>query len=371
MDLEHYFKQVEASAEEAVRQDQSAFIHLDGLMNDPAVMACANFRGMMLTEAEITATQPLLEIGYFRGPQPLERVAWFVFSSDVNGEVVNRTLERACHRYTVEQPLFAGTPPLFNAIRQREGSGSPDFELIDEAAISCIHDSEIYHAGTGFAKLVPCLRPGIVNWAREKFPTARRYLRLDPYRFYRTQPLSLLQEAALVPANPHWMSTVALFPRTKEFAAYVLEDCDPRESPSQYWDFHVRDIRRLEVTAQRREADYLTMMIEELPRPDAETGLMVAKCIHLDTRAAAGTPMTDVRLEHLDLAINVYSGAARAARMADSLQNGKVLDATYRTHLYRVEDVPFPALFGFAELFLSSKVLVGEWLTETLAVPTA
>ena len=50
--------------------------------------------------------------------------------------------------------------------------------------------------------------------------------------------------------------------------------------------------------------------------------------------------------------------------MGDSLQSGKVRDATYRTHLLRVEDVPFPALFGFAEMFLKSQCLLAEWRSD-------
>jgi len=89
---------------------------------------------------------------------------------------------------------------------------------------------------------------------------------------------------------------------------------------------------------------------------------IVRSPVQLDTRAEIGTPTAQARLQHFDLAINVYTGAQRAARMKDSLQHGKVQDATYRTHFYRIEDIPFPALFTFAELFLRSKVLFSEWI---------
>ncbi len=32
----------------------------------------------------------------------------------------------------------------------------------------------------------------------------------------------------------------------------------------------------------------------------------------------------------------------------------------------RVEDVPFPALFGFAEMFRRSRVLLSEWMGDVL-----
>jgi hypothetical protein len=194
-------------------------------------------------------------------------------------------------------------------------------------------------------------------------------LRLDPSGWYAKQPKMRLEEAVIAPADPTWMQTLALFPGMKTFAAYVLEDCDLKTDLAQYRDYHLRHIRRLEVSAQRREANYLTMMLEELPRADDPNDIMVSRCIHLDTHATVGTPMSEARLQHLDLAINVYRGDRRHARMEGSLQNGRVCDATYRTHLYRIEDIPFPALFTFAGMFFKSGVLLGEWLNELGLAP--
>lgn len=70
-------------------------------------------------------------------------------------------------------------------------------------------------------------------------------------------------------------------------------------------------------------------------------GFMVARCIHLDTLDPAGTPLDQVELQHLDLAINVYRGEHRAARFAQTLRAGKVQDASFRTHLFRIERAPF------------------------------
>jgi hypothetical protein len=86
----------------------------------------------------------------------------------------------------------------------------------------------------------------------------------------------------------------------------------------------MRGIRRLEVRVERRDDDYLTMMIEELPRADDPNGLMVGRCIHLDTKDPVGTPLKSVRLNHLDLAINVYRDERRLERLSQTLQNGKI-----------------------------------------------
>lgn len=336
--------------------------------------ACVALRQAVATEDELASMTGYLEIGYFADPDETRRRAWWLFLFDIVHAHDNLLLEAICEPYRRDHPLFKGAPKLFDHIRRRQLNdglaGEPDYELIDESAARSVGSSEVFALDLGgFAKLVPQLRPQIPAWMRSAFPAAPRYLRLDPRGWYATQPMMLLQEAAIAPANPTWMQTLALFPGMKTFAAYVLEDCDLKVDMAQYCDYHLRHIRRLEVSAQRREADYLTMMLEELPRADDQNELMVGRCIHLDTRATVGTPMAEARLKHLDLAINVYRGDRRHARMEGSLQNGRICDATYRTHLYRIEDIPFPTLFVFADMFFKSKVLLGEWLTDLGLAP--
>jgi hypothetical protein len=367
MDLDHYITHVDAFADKSMQQDEAAYKLLGALMRTSVnAQDCVTFREANLIRPEIEAYTPLLETGIFPDPNPLRRLAWFAFSFDVANVASNRALEEQCRPYALDQPLFQGAPKVFEAIRRKENSGSPDYELLDENAIKCVDDSEIYRVEQGFAKLAPQLPAGLVSWGRDAHPNAQRYLRLNPCRYYTSQPLMQILEAALVPADPTWMANVALRPGMKTFASYLLLDSDPKEDFEQSWDYRVRGARKLEITAQRREQDYLTMMIEELPKADDANGLMIAKCIHLDTKAIAGTPAANVVLNHLDLAINVYRGADRAARMSSSLQDGKVVDATFRTHLYRIENVPFSALFDFAAMFLTSRYLLKEWISDAL-----
>lgn len=69
-------------------------------------------------------------------------------------------------------------------------------------------------------------------------------------------------------------------------------------------------------------------------------------------------------MQHLDLAINVYAGEDRQKRYAQSLQHGKVRDTGCRTHLFRVEGIPFVSLFSFCGMFLESKILLSECFNE-------
>ncbi len=374
MEVEEYLAGVKRFAAELEARGDDAFeLFVAGLKGQSAeAEACVTFRESMATDGELSAVEGYLEIGFFPDPDEMRRRAWWLFVFDINDARDNLVLEVVCAPYSLDQPLFQGAPRLFDHIRKRQSdadAGRPDYELIDEAEVHSVQDSEVFALPSGFAKLAPQLRPQVAAWARAEFPAAPRYLRLDPRNWYPAQPRMLLQEAALVPADPTWLRTLGLFPGMKTFAEYVLQDCDPKADMAQYRDYHLREIRRLEVTARRREVDYLSMMLEELPRPDHRNGLMVGRCIHLDTRAPVGTPMAEARLQHLDLAINVYCGDRRRERTEDSLQDGKICDATYRTHLYRIEDVPFPALFTFAGMFFKSGVLLWEWLADLGLAP--
>jgi hypothetical protein len=150
----------------------------------------------------------------------------------------------------------------------------------------------------------------------------------------------------------------------KNFASYQLLDRPASEGHAEYWDYHAKNLRRLEVHVERREEDYLSMIIEELPRADDPSGLMIARCIHLDTRDPALTTLSKVEMQHLDFAINVYAGEDRQKRFAQSLQHGKVQDASFRTHLFRIEGTRFVSPFSFCGMFLESKVLLSDWFNE-------
>lgn len=365
MNMEEYHERVRVFACQMLGQSNQFELFIPALISTSnEAQRCVSFRLSVAYDAELQAISCNLELGLFNDPDLERQKACWLFLADVNHAAENIRLEQICTKYLLNQPLFAGAPSLYRHIRCRETSGTPDFELIDDNALECVDDSEVYRVGTGYSKLPAELDPQIANWARKAFPNSPRFLHLNPWEFYANQPLQLLEEAALVPANPNWITSLALFPSQKTFASYILEDCSPKENMSQYRDYHLGKVRKLEVTAQRRKPDYLSMMIEELTVDDEPNGLMVARCIHLDTRAKNGTPMKQATLQHLDLAINVYKGEDRAARVAGSLQLGKVVDATYRTHLFRIENLPFPSLFCIAEMFLKSRCLISEWLDD-------
>ena len=167
-----------------------------------------------------------------------------------------------------------------------------------------------------------------------------------------------------MPANPNWWKNLTIHNRAKEGASYILDDCSPKENYRQYWELHIKNIKRLEVVAKRNNNGNLSMMIEELTGIDNH-GLMFGRMIHLDTDSAYGTEFEESKLNHLDLAINIYEGDIAKKRLEDNLAEGnKSTSASYRTHLLRIEDIPFKGLFGYVTSFLKSQTLVNEWFED-------
>jgi hypothetical protein len=364
VEIDEYFDKVGHLA--MVAEEANIAVH--ELVEDPGanaamVASLLAFRESILTSEDENGLSGYLAIGFFAGRTRREHLAAFAMTFEIAQEGKRREIKRLCERYNRDQLLFQGVAGLFDKIRRR-ASGSQDYELIDVSAVSSVGGSELYRAGNGFTKLCPYLSPGIVNWAQKEWPSAPAFVRLDADYYSSTQPLQLLTEATLVPANPRWLKDFSLRKGMKSFASYQLLDRPASEGHAEYWDFHAKNLRRLEVHVLRREEDYLSMIIEELPRADDPSGLMITRCIHLDSRDPALTALGEVKMQHLDLAINVYAGEDRQRRFDQSLQHGKVQDATFRTHLFRIEGTPFVSLFSFCAMFLESKVLLSEWFNE-------
>lgn len=364
MDIETYLRAVADLSAECVERDIAPqdLIEKAG-RSEELVADCVLFRSGLIYPAEEAELNGYLQMGFFREGDRAKRLGSFAFCFDLQHRVDLLDLTRQCATYAREQPLFRGDPDLFERIRKRR-NGVPDLELIDSTGLKHEAASPVFKLRRGFGRLIPLLNPGVVGWAESEFAGAPKYVRLDPFWFHETQPPQLLTEATLVPANPRWLGDLSLHRGMKEFAAYLLQDVSSKSDPLGYLDYRMRRIRRLEVYAKRWNDGHLSMMLEELPSPDAENEIMIGRCVHLDTDDPAGTPLRLVHTAHLDLAINVYCGDDRKLRFSQTLQQGKVQDATFRTHLFRIEGAPLHSMFAFCEMFFRSRVLLREWVDE-------
>jgi hypothetical protein len=188
---------------------------------------------------------------------------------------------------------------------------------------------------------------------------------MDPEFAGTERPAARLEESVLVPADPHWWSGLAVRLRSKTGGVYTLNaSVSPTDDLDEYWEYHVRGLRRLETITQRSEADYLSMMLEEL-EVARTSDVLLGRCIHWDTAAVVGDAPAEASLRHLDLAINVYTDKPTIdQRLAESLRNGKVVDATFRAHLLRIESAPVGSVIPLTLMFFRSTRLLRDLVND-------
>ena len=329
---------------------------------DSTVIECVDFRSKMLSDDDRAGLGWQLQFGFFSNALPSDiRLSGYAFASEVVSVVLKRRLRTTCALYRLEDPLFIGSPTLWSKTRHNE--------LIDFAALTQLHESEVVAVPKGFGKIADELDPALVEWLSRTNPKSPFFVRLAPNRFFSQKPPMTLREAAIVPGRFDALMKFDLYPGEREYGEYILQKCelDP-QNPTPHIEYEIEGLRRLEIRAQRR-GDIVTMMIEELPAPDAADGLMVGRCIHLDTHATNKTPIRDVKLSHLDLALNVYEGAIRNDRSDTNLKDGKVTDASFRTHLMRIEGIPLLTVLPICAGFLRSKSLLNDWFKDLQKPP--
>lgn len=367
MEIEDYLDSLETLAKSCFAQfpilNPPKFIEDLITTNKSQIDTLITFRKDYLSEKEISKALALFPIGRFRRYSiEVERVTTFAICAELTSIVRKLEWRQKCNKYNTEQPLFVGSPALMTALRKKQ-NGALDDELLNINVFEHKYDSEIVKFSDGFAYLEKSLNPAILNWARSTFAQLPLYIRVDPYYYFKSEPPQRLVESITIPANPTWWKNLSIHNRMKEGAAYLLDDCSPKENSQQWWEKHRLEIVRLEVIAKRNNNGNLSMMIEELQILDED--LLLGRCIHLDTDSAFGTAFDNSFLNHLDLAVNIYEKENVKFRLLDNLALGeKTVDASYRTHVLRIEQIPFNAIFGFADMFFKSKTLINEWIQD-------
>lgn len=324
------------------------------------------FRKEFLGATELNRVSGYLVIGSFPSYQGIDREACFVICFELTEQVIKLEYRQRCEEYKLTQPIFLAEPSLAEHIRRKD-SGSYDNELIDLSVLKQLGDSEVVQYKDHYFLIDYCLNPSGLAWVKDNFNGLPLFVRLKPYKAFDTRPPGRLFESVLMPANPNWWKNLGIHNRDKEGAAYQLGEDEYPGNQQALWEFKVNNISRLEVIAKRDNNGNLSMMLEELTGID-HNNMVFGRCIHLDTDHKIGTNFDDAILNHLDLAINVYEDETGKKRLTENLAHGQVTsDASYRTHLLRIENVPFRSLFGFVFIFFKSQTLIQEWFQDQFA----
>lgn len=356
MDINNYDEFIKALSDEAIARACSSldFLELKLREKDPRAVGIIQLRELLIAGSEDDRVSALLVSSYFKELCARQRIAAFLVSIEISKAVEQTTLQSRLGTYILEQQLFVLSPSLYRSVR--------DGELLDVTAFGSIQDDGSVQIKEGWARLDPMLPPALVQTVMSEFPGAPLWVRLDPNVAHCNAQKNALMEAILVPANPKWWKNLGLFRGESTGGRYEIHPPNvPAEDLESYAEYHVKGLRKLETITQRKKVDYLTCMLEELQL--FREGILIGRCIHLDTKDAIGTAPSEASVMHLDLAINVYIDANVQERLQSQLNKVEKIEASFRSHLLRVEGVPFGVLPAFCDAFFKSHVLLRDLIS--------
>ena len=359
MDYNEYFKTLTEIAKELIEEEVDQWTWLAQRYKQAAgpVWIAIEWRKSELTPEDIDHANGYLPIGYLREFDTTTRLSFFTVSFEIGTEFHKLAILRACEKYNPSQPIFRQKPALWNEIRKRD-SGTEDLELISLSHLKQYEDSELFEfEGTNLI-LSRALKPSIIHWANTEFPGVPMYARFNAYKCQTTK-IRLLEFAMIVPPNPNWWANTRILRGQVDGGSFILQDCPCSiVNQTNYWEYNFKHLRKLEISAQRENNNNLKMSLEEL---SVDSAGIIGRMIHLDSDSPSGTPADKCILNHLDLAINYYLNESANTRMSQRLSDGKVIDASVRTHIFRIEGIPLSSVLCFVDMFFESTILKKEW----------
>jgi hypothetical protein len=287
--------------------------------------------------------------------------------------------------YHLAQPVFQKFPELLNELREKP-NGNKDLELIKLNAINYKPIPNIPSHRTckykkHFLLINNYLDSRIPRYFIDKYGNEDLYIRIEPYIVSDEAPPLSLQEEFLRPPNPKWIERLLIYPGKSEGCEIFLPELkyedigSDQKKNDQYSEYHHKLIRRFETNANMKnegKKKHFSMSLEELSEERLSEGMLIGRMIHLDAIDSYDVPFKEIRLNHLDLAINIYTDGQITERMENSLASGGVTaDASYRTHLIRADNIMFSDLIDIARLFFKSQTMVEDWIDEQFAIITS
>lgn len=278
--------------------------------------------------------------------------------ADLNHHQRLRYLENSLRKYSINQPLFSSNQELL--------SHTLNDDLIPSTQLQRDFFANVVQFPNGkYAYIDESLEPPLLQQLEERGVTY--YVRVNPNYIYETYPPILIKEAAWRTPSPKWQNAIGIKPNQKDgFSYYIPEDVDRDTHPYEYMDRYFLHILRLEGEYKRKRDGYFSMMVEELKEvnhPFIEEFYIIGRMIHLDS-IEDGEDGLNAKLKHIDLAVNIYTGDDAINRVNERLENGgKIVDATYRSHILRLNDAKLSDIIAFSTFF-ESKCLQEEWIKD-------
>jgi hypothetical protein len=362
-----YYEYLNQLADDFIKNERQTADYLEQLLlqNNKIATDLFEFRKFFIDKHDFEKTEGYLEIGFYQNKTKEDRVTFFCLEFELETVIRRLKLINICKKYDDKQTLFDEEPRLTNHIRIK-GSRKKKLEneLIDFKAFKQLYNSEIVKVDRCFAKLSAYLNPRIPDWAANNFTASPLFVRLNPDIISDTRlPQLLTEELQINPYNIDWNSFKFNDSLIKS-SEYKLENIEiSKDRAAEYWDYKIKGIKSLEISTSKKN-DYRSFMIEELIDKFSDEKVLIGKCIHFDRKGFDDNDLDNQILDHLDLAINVYENETRETRLNETLKNGIIVDADFRTHILRIDKISIKSLPVFCLLFFGSMTLTGKYINE-------
>lgn len=350
-----YYSKLNKIATDVIDAGLSASEIFDGdKWNDPnSINQLIEMRQELTIEDDLEKATPYLETGILQGNDNDYRLIAICVILDIEHEIQRIEQCRLCEPYSESHPLLIKCPCIERRLYPPDVKVVKD--LIDLHGLNTDDTYQLFSIGAYKARISSELHPNVVEFILSEFPDKKSYFRLDPYRISeRLKPR--LVETIQRPADPYWWKTLKIYDNHRKSSIYTLS-----EQIDHSWEYRIRGIRRLEVVWTNRKG-CLSLMAEEL-RYISPT-ILLGRCIHLTVDTIRGKTWESALVSHIDGAINVYFDNDCESRLMSSLTDGKSTDATIRTHLFKVLEIPLNALIPISMMFFKSNILTYEWIED-------
>ena len=270
-------------------------------------------------------------------------------------------------KYDKSQPIFVSYPELFEQMSPYGKDEYLPVKAFRYAGLQMSKDDEEFlgfEYGEHFFDL-PFISEGLIEYLLRTYNDFG--IHISPHHIYeKATSKEYIQRGMIKPIDPKCINRFIL---QKGFTGgyYDFSYVNPKFANNEiYWrSFRVSPAfehsQGLDVVVNSRNND-MSMMLEELTMYE---NYMVGYCVHLDILDAIGKDLTKLQINHIDLAINIYEKQDIYARLKNRLCDGqKVANASYRTHLVRLENIPFGDIIKIISMFMKTHCLVMDWIDD-------
>lgn len=355
-------------------KDLAIYINNELKVNNELISAIIPFRKQFLVDEDKNAVYYFL-CNYFTEVNGDDLISICSIVKEIYDYSLKKYFALSFEKYNQDQLIFKEYPELFEEIREKR-NGNKDFELINLKAVNYrpipnVKSHNFFKYNNHFIFVDDFLDIRIVSFLIEKYGVENLYIRLNPFQLSNESPKLSLQEEFLRPPNPMWIENISIYPGKTEGAslfipALTVQDVCDKRTRLQFTEFHEQKIRTLQSIATMKLENgkkHLSMSIEELSDEYEDLEVLIGRMIHLDVLYSNEESFYKIKLNHLDLAVNVYEGEDALKRKSSDLSMGeKIVGASYRTHLIRADSISFSDLLIISKYYFKSATMINDWI---------